>query len=283
MEISQSEFESLRHCIHKICGIMVAENKQYLIKTRLEPVLRTYGYDSFAQLHGKLVFGENGRLVEEVIEAITTNETFFFRDDHPFTTFKKNVLPALSDLISHRKRRGSKVRIWCAASSTGQEPYTIAMLINEYVKNNSWKGIAREDFGILATDISSSVLSQAIQGEYSDMEVNRGLPVSYRDRYFRKERNRWFILDELKQMIDFKRLNLKDNFEFLGGFDMIFCRNVLIYFDDNKKRTILTQMHNMLNRDGFLLLGSTENLYCLSDQFVSRRLDQTTFYVKCSD
>ncbi len=280
MELSQQEFEALRLSIHKICGILVTMDKQYLIKSRLEPVAKTHGYTSFAQLHGKMSYGENRHLIEDVIEAITTNETSFFRDSHPFKTFKEFIMPKLSEFVHVRKRRGSKVRIWCAASSTGQEPYTLAMLIDEYVKSNKWKKVAAEDFNIVATDISSAVLAQALRGEFSNMEVKRGLPDSYRQRYFREEEGRWYVNDDLKQMIDFKRLNLMDSFSFLGGIDIIFCRNVLIYFDEDKKRDILKRFYQSLNDGCFLFLGSTESLYGLNEEFTSKQHGETILYCK---
>lgn len=283
MELTNKEFLHLRGYIHKLCGILVDENKEYLIKQRLEPIVEEFGYKSFAELCEHLSFPPIG-LREKIIIAITTNETFFFRDGGPFDTFKKYLIPDLAKLIIERKnksfmRKGAKVRIWCVACSTGQEPYSLAMLINEFCATTS-ENITMEDFSILTTDINTDVLAQAMQGRYNQLEVNRGLDESRLAKYFRQDGNDWFISNELQSIIEFKKLNLADSFLSLGGFDIILCRNVLIYFDDKTKTRILNEIHHLLSEDGTLLLGSSENIYGLCDNFKSTNVDGTLLFKK---
>lgn len=284
MELSMQEFQELSAHIYKLCGLDIRAEKHYLVKQRLEPLAVTFGSGSFKGLIDKIRQNTDMRLRNEVIEAMTTNETFFFRDVHPFDAFRDHMLPRLGELIVKRKavhgqRKGAKVNIWSAASSTGQEPYSLAMLIGEYVQANAYRGIALEDFTILATDISSMVLSKAIAGQYTDMEVNRGLSPERRDKYFKKEGNFWNIDGLFQSMVDFRRINITEPFAMLGGFDVIFCRNILIYFDDDTKRRIFTQFHQALPDTGYLVLGACENMNMLNDRFESTMHKGTIVYI----
>jgi chemotaxis protein methyltransferase CheR len=263
MELSQAEFKELTKHIYKLCGLDIKDEKHYLVRQRLEPLAETVGMGTFKGLIDKLGANSDFQLRDKVIEAITTNETSFFRDVHPFETFADVVLPKLVDVIKERghqsrHRKGSKVTIWSAASSTGQEPYTIAMLIDEYVKRNPG-GASMDDFEIIATDISPKVLSKAIAGSYNDMEISRGLSGERREKYFVKSENSWVIKDELRAIVEFRRMNLTEPFTRLGGVDVIFCRNVLIYFDEETKSRIFSQFSEMLSDTGFLILGAVEN------------------------
>lgn len=288
MELSKYAFENLREYIYNKCGIVINDEKTYLIQQRLEPLAILIGCKDFEEFYHKLKEDCSPRLHSQVIEAITTNETSFFRDSHPFIAFKDCILPELGNLIISRKgrqqgRKGSKVRIWSAASSTGQEPYSISILICEYAQVNIYRGILANDFEIMATDISSKVLSQAIAGEFTEMEVSRGLSDELRLKYFTKIGDIWSINEYIRDMVEFRRLNLIEPFTLLGGFDVIFCRNVLIYFDDNTKRKILDQFHYMLSQQGFLVLGGSENVYSLSNKFKSIRHGETILYKKVAD
>lgn len=285
MDLTKDDFNKLSDFVYKKCGIVIKEEKTYLIKQRLEPLVQSTGCDSFAAFYRKLLQDHSHRIQDQIIVAITTNETYFFRDDHPFDAFKNFILPHLGGVVRNRKKRdmarkGAKVRIWSAASSTGQEPYCLSMLISEYVQVNKYLGISAEDFEIMATDISSKVLAQAIAGEFGEFEIGRGLPPSVRDKYFIKDERKWIVKDEIKKLVEFRRLNLMEPFTMLGGFDVIFCRNVLIYFDDNAKRRIFDQFHSMLPDDGFLLLGASESTYGITDQFKSVRTKETIIYKK---
>lgn len=263
MELSQSEFLELTKQIHSLCALDLKDEKHYLVKQRLEPLAVSVGAGSFQGLIEKLKSPNYIGIRDMVIEAIITNETSFFRDEHPFLAFKDIVLPHLAELVKVRKavphhRIGPKVNIWSAASSTGQEPYSIAMVIHEFTKEKGL-GLTTEDFEIIATDISPKVLAKAISGTYNEMEIKRGLSDQRRETYFRKEGDNWVVNGFIRSMVDFKRINLADPFTRLGGVDVIFCRNVLIYFGEETKQRIFSQFHQMLSDSGFLILGAMEN------------------------
>lgn len=285
MKVTDQDFENLSKLISAKCGIVLKAEKKYLIHQRIEPIVSSSGCKSFAEFYIKVRNGNNKELQDDLIAAITTNETSFFRDKHPFESFKDYVLPKLVGLIKERKnrmysRKGAKVRIWSAASSTGQEPYCISILIHEYVTNNKNNDILLEDFEIIATDISSKVLSKAIAGEFTDIEIMRGLTSSKRDKYFIKHENKWLLNENLRNMVEFRRVNLIEPFTMLGGFDVIFCRNVLIYFDETTKRRIFDQFYEMLSDQGFLILGASESTYGLTELFKSVRYNGTILYIK---
>jgi chemotaxis protein methyltransferase CheR len=175
-------------------------------------------------------------------------------------------------------RRGPKINIWCAASSTGQEPYTIAMLIMDAVKDTKVPGVLPEDFAVIASDVSNEVLSKAMSGTYNKMEISRGLPDYYKNQYFSNQNDKWMVKEQIQKLVEFRRVNLVESFTYLGGFDIIFCRNVLIYFDSKTRLTILEQFHKMLNSDGFLILGASENIIGVSDKFESNHIGRTIIY-----
>ncbi|MCP4150107.1 MAG: protein-glutamate O-methyltransferase CheR [bacterium] len=283
MELNKQDFQLLRDYIHRIIGLAIMDEKQYLIKQRLEPVVKKAGCTTFLEFYQKLKEAPSGHLNKEIVSAITTNETSFFRDIHPFETFSRHILPELFKRIIARKERqyvrtGPKVRIWCAASSTGQEPYCLAILIYESLKHNPRENIYAADFSVLATDISPEVLAKAMTGEYDEAEVNRGLPLNLKQRYFHSKGSNWTVKEELHRLVEFKRLNLIEPFTDLGSFDVIFCRNVLIYFDMETRRKIIDQFNHMLTTNGFLVLGSSENLYGLESSFKSTHFGSTIVY-----
>lgn len=268
MELSMKEFSNLSEQIYTICGIEIKEEKHYLIKQRLEPVVRSFSYEDFSELNDNLTNPNNHKLRDQVISAITTNETFFFRDRHYFESFRDHLLPRLGEIALERKlrpqqRRGAKVKIWCAASSTGQEPYSIAMLLHEYVGQSRAKGmnIDIDDFSILATDISPWALSRAMTAEYNDLEISRGLEPHEKKKYFVKNGCNWALDKKIQSQVQFRRINLMESFDSLGSFDFIFCRNVLIYFDNDAKEKIFRKFCAMLTDEGGLMIGSTENTY----------------------
>lgn len=288
MQLSPLEFEALRQHIHQLCGLVINKDKDYLIHQRLGPVIKACGFNSFSEFLIALRGPRTADFNDQIVAAITTNETSFFRDTHPYDAFWQMILPRLERTIQDRKNRphprsGAKVRLWSAGTSTGQEPYSLAMLIWEYVQAKQYRGLRADDFEIVATDISTEVMAKAIAGTYSDFELKRGLPPEKRAKYFRQEGSNWVIQPWLQNLIAFRRANLIESFGWLGNFDVIFCRNVLIYFDDPTKQRICGQFHRMLVDGGVLLLGASENLMFLqgtSIKFNTWREGETVMYEK---
>lgn len=283
MEISKDEFELLRQYINRISGLSIADHKEYLIQQRLEPLVLAAGCRSFGEFYRKVVHAPSYAFNERIINAITTNETSFFRDIHPFITLRDYILKQLEPHVIERKnrmfpRKGPKLRVLCAGSSSGQEPYSIAMVIDEFVSCR--KGVEKEDFGILAVDISTQMLATAMAGEYTDLEVQRGVSQERRSRYFQKKENKWIIKDSIRTMVEFRQINLAQPFALLGGFDIIFCRNVLIYFNDETKSGIMEQFSSILSDIGYLILGTTENVYNITNRFRSVNFENTMIYKK---
>jgi chemotaxis protein methyltransferase CheR len=286
-ELSLVDFENFRNFVKKICGVAIPADKSYLVQQRLLPLVKLAGCRNFTDFYLMVTGGGGQCFRESIISAITTHETSFFRDEHPFLTFKNHVLPHLLGLIRTRTvpndhRRGARCRIWCSGSAAGQEPYSIAMLIREYLDQHPFGDVTEFDFQILATDICSETLARAIAGSYAEAEVKRGLPDNFRQRYFSKLGENWIVNDSVRKMIDFRRLNLVDSFALLGTFDVIFCRNVLIYFDNLIKEKILGQYHRMLANTGILVLGASEVLINSESQalFESYKFGPTILYRK---
>ncbi len=285
MNLSVEEFNLMRSYIYDICGLAIRDEKEYLIRQRLEPLVRAAGCASFREYYHRLRKDPAAFEKEMIISAITTNETAFFRDSHPFEVFSRYILPDLAKTARTRKsrpeiRKGPKIRIWSAGASTGQEPYSIAILIDEYISANRSSGISREDVDIMASDISTVVLARAIAGKYTEAEVLRGLSEERLKKYFHSD-GRYRIIDEtIRNMVVFRQVNLAKPFTMVGGFDVIFCRNVLIYFNDETKTRIFDQFHQILPEDGCLILGSTENIYAVTDKFRSVRRGETLVYYR---
>ncbi len=281
MELTQAAFDDLRRSIHRLCGIVLTDDKQYLIRHRLEPVARRCGCRCFDEFRAKLVGSEAARLQEAIIEAITTQETSFFRDRHPFDTLRQQILP---DLVRNRNNVANTnrrpIRIWCAGAATGQEPYSLAIAIHELAGASRSDGPRPEDFSILATDVSAEALAAAKTGAYGWRQVERGLSPNQIHKYFEHCGDRWVARPMLRKLVEFRRVNLIQPFSSLGVFQVILCRNVLIYFDEATRRTICGQFHAMLPDGGWLLLGSAENLYGVSDRFTSVRFGDTLAYRK---
>jgi len=237
---------------------VLTREKAYLLESRLLPVARKRGLKSVDELVGAVRQRPSGDIARDVVEAMTTNESFFFRDIKPFEQFKSVVLPAL--LKSRAARR--QIRIWSAACSSGQEPYTLSMLLaEEQAKLAGWS------IDILATDLSTEILEKAEAGLYSQFEVQRGLPIQYLVKYFKQQGERWQIDAGLRSRVRYRVFNLLDEPAGLGGFDVIFCRNVLIYFDQPTKTTVLARLARVLAPDGFLYLGGAETVLGISDKF----------------
>ncbi len=258
--LSPEDFDQFRQFLQETCGIFLGENKQYLVTTRVRRILEAQGIASLGELMTLLRRGRQGKLRQEIIDAMTTNETFWFRDIYPFEYLRKNLLPE-----QMRQGRGT-LRIWSAACSSGQEPYSISMAVEEY--RRSAAGILPRPVDIVATDLSSGILGQARRGEYDKMSVMRGLSPERLEAFFDKQADDyWRVKPAVRDRVDFRSLNLIDSYAGLGKFDMVFCRNVLIYFSADLKRDILRRIHAVLKPGGVLFLGSSEGLAGVSDLF----------------
>ena len=247
-------FACLRSFLREASGLSLDEDKRYLIEDRLQSILRDAKLSGLDDLGRCLQANARSDLARSVAEALTINETSFFRDKILFQTLTDQLLPRLIAARADRRR----LRIWCAGCSTGQEPYSIAMLIDEQMRQLSgWQ------IEIVATDLSRSVIETAKRGRYSQFEVQRGLPVTFLLRYFQRSGENWQISDYLRAKIAFSTLNLMESFKDLGRFDIIFCRNVLIYFDAATKARVLGHLGDALSDDGVLALGGAERIGAL--------------------
>ncbi len=238
-------------------GLILGSDKTYLIESRLAPVARREGFATVSALLTALRAKRDEKLMATVTDAMTTNETFFFRDKVPFDQFKSDILPALA-----KARSTGDIKVWCAACSTGQEPYSLAMLMEEMRMN-----FPRVNLDILATDISDRCLEKAQSGLYTQFEVQRGLPITMMVKNFEKVDEMWRISPKLRSSVRFKKFNLLDDLRALGRQDIIYCRNVLIYFDLETKKRVLEQIANMLADDGYLFLGAAETVLGITDVF----------------
>ncbi|WP_368854154.1 protein-glutamate O-methyltransferase CheR [Desulfovibrio sp. JC022] len=274
LKLDKNDFELLRKQIYRMCGLTISEGKEYLIQHRFKALYKSRNCRSWGEFYKLLVSGDI-HFKEEAISAISTHETSFFRDNHPFTSIRNKVLP---ELLKNR-RPGGKIKIWCAASSTGQEPYSLSMLIHEWTRTAGGGKLSPADFSIMATDISGPVIERAKEGLFSNLEKSRGLPSGY-DKYFEKNGNSWQVDSAVKSLVTFKKFNLLDSFRSLGQFDFVMCRNVLIYFDDPTKIDIVHRIHDMLPDKGYLMLGATETLAGHTDRFTTEHMGAVILYRK---
>jgi chemotaxis protein methyltransferase CheR len=256
--MTPQDYEFIRRLLKTRSGLVLSAEKHYLVESRLLPVARKHGHGNLAGLVAKLRAPGAAALIVEVVEAMTTNESFFFRDKLPFEHFRDTVMPALLQARASTRR----IRIWCAAAATGQEPYSLAIALKEMGKElRGWR------IEIVATDLSTEVLEKARSGIYSQFEVQRGLPVTMLIKYFAQVGETWQIAPELRSVVKFMPLNLLDDFAHLGRFDVVLCRNVLIYFDQATKIGVLERIADVTERDGFLMLGGAETVVGLTDCF----------------
>ncbi len=252
------DYEFLRKLLKERSGLDLSPDKQYLVESRLIPLARRIGLPGITELVQKMKAGAADALTAEVVEAMTTNETFFFRDKVPFDHLRETMLPAV--LQARASRRA--LRIWCAASSTGQEPYSIAMCLKELGAT-----LAGWRIEILATDLSLGVLEKSKAGLFSQFEVQRGLPIQLLVKHFTQVGELWQLNADIRAMVQHRQLNLLQDFGHLGTFDVIFCRNVLIYFDQDTKAGIFERLAKVLEPDGFMVLGAAESVVGISDAF----------------
>jgi chemotaxis protein methyltransferase CheR len=262
MNAHPDNFKFVCDLVHRRAAILIETGKEYLVDARLAPIARAHGLPSVDALVAKLRADDKGPLSHEVIEAMTTNETSFFRDIHPFEALRTVALPAL---LKARAATRS-IRIWCAAASTGQEPYSIAMTIREHFPE-----LATWNVQIIATDINATVLARARTGVFRQLEVNRGLPASLLVKHFDKNGADWQIKANIRQMISFQELNLLERWPLFTQQDVVFMRNVLIYFDVPTKRELLRRVRESLRDDGYLFLGGAETTMNIDPLLVSMR------------
>lgn len=280
MDLPRATFDELRRLIHRLCGIVLSDDKAYLVRHRLEPLVRQSGCSSFDDFARKLREPGGTVLHEVVIAAITTGETSFFRDGHPFEAFRLHLLPQLTEAARARAVFDAipRVRLWCAAASTGQEAYSLAMLIREHLDTIRGAGTNPVEFAILATDVSATALAKAAAGVYDHWELSRGITPAMLQRHFQKLGRQWIIREPVRRLVEFRRINLIEPVTALGTFDAIFCRNLLIYFDEPTRRRLCAEFYAMLPPGGWLMLGTAENLYGVSERFESVRLGETLLY-----
>lgn len=251
------DFDLLRKILRDRSGLVLGDDKAYLLESRLLPVARKHGLNDLDDVIHKIRTASTEAFLVDVTEAMTTNESFFFRDTKPFDLFRENILP---DLVASRANK--KIRIWCAAASSGQEPYSLAMLLKEAsAQLTGWQT------EIVGTDLSKEILDRAISGQYSQFEVQRGLAIQFLVKYFDKEGEHWRVKPEIRDMVRYRVFNLLDDFTSLGKFDVVFCRNVLIYFDQEMKKNILERIAKMLPEDGVIFLGGAETVLGITDKF----------------
>jgi chemotaxis protein methyltransferase CheR len=256
--VTPLDYEFLRKLLKERSGLDLSPDKQYLVESRLIPLARRISLPGISELVQKMKAGSAEALTAEVVEAMTTNETFFFRDKIPFDHLRETMLPAL--LQARASRRA--LRIWCAASSTGQEPYSIAMCLKEL-----GAALAGWRIEILATDLSQGVLEKSRAGLFSQFEVQRGLPIQLLVKHFTQVGELWQLNADIRAMVQHRQLNLLQDFGHLGTFDVIFCRNVLIYFDQDTKVGIFERLAKVFEPDGFMVLGAAESVVGISDAF----------------
>lgn len=272
MNITAEELHIMSMFIYDLCGIKLDETKSYLLESRLSSVAEEAGCKDFSELYCKARYDGEQELRDKIVDAITTNETLFFRDTSPYEALQHKSIPELIDSKSN-SLNPKRIRIWSAACSTGQEPYSIAMVLNELIPDiYSW------DIQILATDICDSAIEQASLGLYSKFEIQRGMEQRLLSKYFTETENAWKVKDELRGLIAFKKINLMKPFTGMGPFDIIFCRNVAIYFDDEDRKDMFRRMAAILDPHGYMFVGSSESLSDVGPEFTPLHHCNSIFY-----
>lgn len=269
ISVSTAAFAAIAKLLRDQCGLVLDPGKEYLLKARLAPLAHRHGFASIDQLLERLRKDNRNGLLTEVVEAMVTTETSFFRDLHPFETLKKVVLPELIE----RNRGTRQLNIWCAASSSGQEPYSLAILLKEFFPE-----LDRWQVQLVATDISQTMLQRSREGRYSQIEVNRGLPTPLLLKWFRQEGAHWQLDERVRGTVTFSQLNLTERWPAMPVWDLILIRNVMIYFDVEMKKSILGRIGQVLSKTGYLLLGGAETTFNLDDSYYRVEALQGGFY-----
>jgi len=271
-QLDDKSYHQFRTFLEQQCGIVLGESKQYLVKSRLAPLMSKFDVNSLGELVTRTLSPVERQLRAAVIDAMTTNETLWFRDDYPFKLLKNKLLPDFEN-------RRTPVKIWSAASSSGQEPYSIAMSVLEYQRSKP--GSFSRGVQVIGTDISSTMLEHCKYGHYDSLALARGLSPERKKQFFDDGDNGMLkVKDEVKKMVNFRPLNLLNSYSLMGRFDIVFCRNVLIYFAPEIKAQIISQIHGTLNDGGYLFLGASESLSGLNDNFNMLRCSPGIVYQK---
>ncbi|MCK5671982.1 MAG: protein-glutamate O-methyltransferase CheR [Spirochaetales bacterium] len=276
VKVTPEEFALFTKYISDISGIHLNPGKEYLLETRLVKMMNNTETDNFTDLYNKIRSDFSKKLEQELLNAMTTNETLFFRDSAPFDLLQHKIIP---DLIDKRvpgsdiNKSPLTLKIWSAACSTGQEVYSIGIVLKELLGDTS-----RHNVSILGTDISDEAVTKASYGYYSLVDIERGLPPVKLNKYFNKENDKWKIDDEIRSLATFRKLNLMNDFNHLGKFDIIFCRNVAIYFPEEKKKSLFNRISKLLKPDGALIIGSTESIATVCPSFESKRYLRSIYY-----
>lgn len=275
IKITPAELTLLSQYIQEISGIYLDKSKTYLFETRLSSVAAANGCTNYKDLCNKAKKEPSKKIEKEIINAITTNETLFFRDKGPFELLQHKILPEVIDARTTKSALKPRIKIWSAAASTGQELYSVAIVIKELLKDSK-----DYTFSLLGTDISDAAIAQASYGKYNRFEIERGLDKRNLQKYFNLLGDSWKIKDEIRAMVQFRKLNLMLPFTGLGKFDIIFCRNVAIYFTLEDRKKLFTKIASVLADDGYLIIGSTESLTGVCPLFVPKRHLRSIFYQK---
>lgn len=277
IQLSDMEYRLLRSYIRDHCGIDILPNKRYLFTTRLGEFLEREGLDSYGALYRRLTENGDTTLRRHLIQAITTHESSFFRDWHPFDVFMRKILPAVAAEHVARRSESTPIRILSCGCSAGQETYSIAVCVKEWCQTQT--RFKPDGFSIVGVDIAEPVLEEARIGEYTKTGLGRFLPASYLRKYFNREGDKWRVEDDIRNMVRFTRLNLAERFVYVGPFDIIFCRNVIIYFPTEIKSQVLEQFHRLLPTWGYLIMGASESLIGMTPDFRAVHDGTTTYYV----
>jgi len=268
-EISRENYGFLQQYVYRTSGIVLDENKHYLLEARLVPIVRKENLKTINDLCALIRATSGGRVSQEVVEAMTTNETLFFRDAIPFKVLRNSLLPPLTEARS----KSRKLTFWSAASSSGQEAYSLAMMLCEM-------GLQDWNIEIKGTDLNERMVERARLGSYAQIEVNRGLPATHLVKYFDRHDLEWRVKEGLRRMVRFERFDLRQPMRQMGPFDFVLCRNVLIYFDVETKKRILSEIEKTMAPGGHLLLGAAETTMSLSDAFERDAFEGVSFYRK---
>lgn len=275
-QIAATEFEQMRSFIEESCGIALGENKAYLVENRLARLLLETGCETYSEFLDKARCDNNHSLRDKIIDAMTTNETLWFRDEAPYTALRELWLPRYSSRL--REGLQGQLRIWSAACSTGQEPYSIAITLREYARTNPQAAGLPGQAEIIATDISSSALALAQLARYNQLAMSRGMPAGLQERYFTQQGRVWQLSPDIKKLVEFRCFNLQDPLPQLGRFDIIFLRNVAIYFKPDFKRALYDRLHSALRPGGILVLGAAETMAGLHDGYRTHSHGRTVFH-----
>jgi chemotaxis protein methyltransferase CheR len=270
VQISQQEYDAFRKFLEQACGIVLGENKHYLVTSRLSRLVRDFQITTFSELMQRLLTQSDSKLRESIVDAMTTNETQWFRDVYPFELLTRTILPELA------QQRPKQLRIWSAASSSGQEAYSISMTIQEFLLMRP--GALPPLIQIIGTDISPSMLREANGASYDKMSLARGLTPERIQRWFSPKGDRWEVKPEIRNRVSFRELNLLASYASMGKFEIVFCRNVLIYFSSELKRNILERIAQTLNPGGYLFLGGSESPTSYTDAFEMVRTPHGVVY-----